>query len=58
VTARGQFHAELGGHDAAAAVGGVAGDADSHRRARRPPAAAKLQVYDRPAFHIAARPLW
>ena len=31
VAARGEFDAELGGDDAAAAVGGIAGDADLHR---------------------------
>jgi hypothetical protein len=31
VAAGGEFHAELGGDDAGAAVGGVAGDADAHR---------------------------
>jgi hypothetical protein len=31
VAARGEFHAELGGDDAGAAVGGVAGYADAHR---------------------------
>jgi hypothetical protein len=30
VPARGQFHAELGGHDAAAAVCGIAGDSYVH----------------------------
>jgi len=32
VAAGGKFHAELGGDDAGAAVGGVTGDADAHRR--------------------------
>jgi hypothetical protein len=31
VAAGGEFHAELGGDDAGAAVGGVAGYADAHR---------------------------
>jgi len=31
VAARGEFHAELGGDDAGAAVGGITGDADAHR---------------------------
>jgi len=31
VAADGEFHAELGGDDAGAAVGGVAGDAYAHR---------------------------
>jgi hypothetical protein len=30
VAAGGEFHAEFGGDDAGAAVGGVAGDADAH----------------------------
>ena len=35
VPARGQLHAELGGHDSGAAVGGIAGDAYSHHRIRQ-----------------------
>jgi hypothetical protein len=31
VATGGEFHAEFGGDDAGAAVGGVAGDADAHR---------------------------
>jgi hypothetical protein len=30
MAAGGEFHAELGGDNAGAAVGGVAGDADAH----------------------------
>ena len=32
MAARGELDAKLGGDDAAAAVGGIAGDADLHRR--------------------------
>ena len=35
VAARGELHAELGGHDSGAAIGGIAGDAYSHCRIRR-----------------------
>jgi hypothetical protein len=32
MTASGELHAEFGGHDSAAAVGGIAGDANFHGR--------------------------
>jgi hypothetical protein len=31
MAASGEFHAELGGDDAGAAVGGIAGNANAHR---------------------------
>jgi hypothetical protein len=31
VAASGEFHAEFGGNDSGAAVGGIASDADAHR---------------------------
>ena len=35
VATRGEFHAKLGGDDAGAAVGGIAGDADAHGKSFR-----------------------
>ena len=35
VTAGGKFHSKLGGDDAGAAVGGIAGDADAHGKSFR-----------------------